>query len=493
VIPSQPHRVRMGDAEDARAALQAFFAANKPRTPQSATNADSAEGAPGSMSGRFKRQMLDSLNKHDVVKQRKDIEESFQKVLDQVTPAAKFLPPARVLKPKNTNTVDVNLQTSAFLEPAKQNIPEPPVVAPVPDPEEGRTRQRCCVIVENTPAAQETRKRVDEEQRRLYQLDSRTTSLTRQLKNLRIEHWEKRRLWCHKETEIEKFLLANMGKLNGSAADLQAQKEEVVSIRQELLQAKQKVKHWSKQARRLDQELQQQLRPGGDVQQILAKHPAGEVFLPPMINSGDSDDASSRGWDDEAEYRQRMAAAAASNPVVLGSSDEEEEFSGSATRPPPPPSQQWRSVDARLNHDDDYEDDTGPMSPSDASSATSPSGQSGGTPSPSGTAGRGRLLGAPGGSLVKGSMNAGSDSSEDERKSSPKASKTPPASAATGGSVPPLPGAGPTATPEATLKVAAAPKVPMRSAADVDEVAEVSSEEIYSQDGDDSDGQSQSV
>ena len=26
----------------------------------------------------------------------------------------------------------------------------------------------------------------------------------------------------HKETEIEKFLLANMGKLNGSAADLQA-------------------------------------------------------------------------------------------------------------------------------------------------------------------------------------------------------------------------------------------------------------------------------
>jgi len=330
------------------------------------------------------------------------------------------------------------------------------------DPDEGKPRQRCCIIVETTDIADSLRQQVVEERQRLFNLDSQTTALTRELKMLRISHWGHRRTWCHKEQQIEEHFVANRGqlKVNGSVQDDQAEKESLAKKREELLLAKHEAKRWSKQARRLDMELKQQFH----VQRILLRHPAGEVFLPPNPDP-DSDDGS-----DDDDDRMHMGDR---RGVALASSDEEEEFIGGGR--PLNGGGEWRSVNA--NRDEEFDDDT--PAASEASSVTSPSGESGGRPSPTGAASRNRLTGGP--SVPK--VADDSDSSEDDKANS----KKPWAAGPTSTTVPPLPGL---SGPDGAPKAAAAPKVGLRSAADVDDVEEVSSEEIYSQDGDDETSQS---
>jgi len=349
------------------------------------------------------------------------------------------------------------------------------VVPPAPDPDAGKPRQRCCIIVESTDFADTLRQQVAEERRRLFNLDTQTTTLTRELKMLRISHWGHRRACCLKEQQIEEHFVASKAQLgsNGSDHDPQAEKETLAKKREELLLAKQEAKRWSKQARRLDAELQQQFRGGGDVQRILLRHPSGEVFLPPMGSGGDSDDGS----DDDGD-RMHMSDR---RGVALASSDEEEEFTGGGRplggggEPPKPPSPQWRSVSG--NRDEELDDDT-PRG-SDASSVTSPSGESGGRPSPAGAASGNRLAG---GLLVKKADSDSASSDEDQA-----VAKKPWAAGPTSTTVPPLPGL---SGPDGAPKAAAVPKLALRSAGAVDDVEEVSSEEIYSQDGEDDSSQS---
>lgn len=478
----------MADTEvDARAALQAFFAAVQPRTPNGSSVPCTPSGQSGfsdgvSLGQRLKNDMKRVLQPSSVLQQRKDIEGRFEKLLEQVSPAVKFKPPARS-RSKNNNTVDTASQTVACLNPPKEDIPEPPVVPHAPDPDEGKPRQRCCIIVENHELADSLRQQVAEERQRLFELDSQTTALTRELKHLRMSHWGHRRTSCHKEQQIEEHFVAlgvtiNINiNTNGSDHDHhaahRAEKEVLAKKREELLLAKQEAKRWSKQARRLDAELQQQFRGGGDVQRILLRHPSGEVFLPPMGSGGDSDDGS----DDDGD-RMRMGDR---RGVALASSDEDEEFTGGGRplggggEPPKPPSPQWRSVNA--NRDEEFDDDT-PRA-SEASSVTSPSGESGGNPTPTGAASRSR----PTGGLLVKKTDSDSESSDDDKAKS----KKPWTAGPTTTTVPPLPGL---SGPDGAAKASAAPKVGLRSAADADDVEEVSSEEIYSQDGDDETSQS---
>jgi hypothetical protein len=292
---------------------------------------------------------------------------------------------------------------------------------------------RACVIPDKSEAAQASRRKVNEARRRLLDLDSETTRLTRQLKMLRITHWEKQREVNAKEQRLDAFE-------NGKVGPEQEQLiKKLGEKRAELCSMKQHAKHWSKQARRYDAELKQQFIGGGDIQRILSKHPAGEVFFPPMGGSDSDDDGS----DDDDYYRQAPPRRAAE--VQLASSDEEEE-----KRPPPPPSQQWRTT---LDREDNA---------SDASSVTSPSGESGGIRSPAGDR-RGDVISASVEANSKPS-GLGSESSDSEKATTPKKP------------VPPLPDLSGSLNTAPKATAAAAAKAP----AVADDVEEVSSEDIWS-------------
>lgn len=468
---------------DARAALQALFAASRPRTPQgssilseSADGESAAQRAGVALRQLFKGDIQKALHPPAAAGRLKEIEGHVGKLLEQVSPGAKFRPPPRARPLRSKNGIDVEVQTAVNAVP-KRLISEPTMPVPAPDPDEGKPRHRCCVIQDNSEAAEIMRKKVREAQKRLHDLDFETTTLTREVKMLRIAHWEKQRIKCAKEREVDDFFARHANELrrNGLAT---LEQEELAKKQAELCTAKQQAKHWSRQARRLDVELQQQFRGGGDVQRILSKHPAGEVFLPPMGPGSDSDDGS----EDEYYRDARMPE------VQLASSDDDSPKGSGGGRPlsgpvnyypeqsapPPPPSQQWRSVNTG-----DADGDA-----SEGSSVTSPSGESGGVPSPTG-ASRSRLAGGPS-VLGKPRSDTESDSdSEDAGKkdwrASPKGQKST--------TVPPLPELsglhGNAVPPTAAATAPKAAPAAAKAAAELDVAEEVSSEDIWSQDGGD--------
>lgn len=455
----------MGEPEvDARAALKALFEASRPRTPQGSSilskdpdGESAAQRAGVALRQLFKGDMHRALHPPAAAGRLKEIEAHVGKLLEQVSPSAKFKPPPRGRPVKSKNCVDVEVQTTVNM--AKIELVDPVMPEPKPDMDLDRLRPRLCVIPDKSPPAVEAKGKMREYQKKLLDVDTQTTALTRQLKLLRIAHWEKQRDKCAKEQKVMSILAAHADKLpqNGQSRHEQEELDKEFTRKQtELCAAKQQAKHWSRQARRYDKELQEQFRGGGDVQRILLKHPAGEVFLPPM--GADSDDGS-----DDDYYR----AAPRRGEVQLASSDEEEDGKNERA-PPPPPSQQWRSVAGQ-----------GDDNASDGSSMTSPSGESGGMRSPMGE----RTLRPAGASRAR--SNSDSSSNSDDNKAKGGESKVTrvvaSGSAAPQGSpVPPLPelsglssGAAATATP---------PKVTASSAADL-VAEEVSSEEIWSQDG----------
>merc|ERR1719456_2154593 len=112
------------------------------------------------------------------------------------------------------------------------------------------------------------RDRLLEAQKRLLALDTESTRLTKELKMLRIAHWEKQRYKCAKEREVNAFFAAHPDEQRKNGVDLQ----DALSAKQaELSTAHQQAKQWNKQARRLDQELTNNIRGGNsDIQRILS-------------------------------------------------------------------------------------------------------------------------------------------------------------------------------------------------------------------------------
>jgi len=183
-------------------------------------------------------------------------------LLEKVSPGAKFKPPprSRAQPSKSKNGVDVEVQTVAAFTVKRPDV-DPVRPEPTPDPNAGKVRPRECVLPDNSEAAEALRKRLLEAQRLLLALDNQTSALTKELKKLRIAHWEKQRYKCAKEREVRAFFAARPDAMRENGVDLQ---DELSAKQAELSTARQQAKHWNKQARHLDTELSQQIRGGSE-------------------------------------------------------------------------------------------------------------------------------------------------------------------------------------------------------------------------------------
>lgn len=304
------------------------------------------------------------------------------------------------------------------------------------------------------------RKKCLETQRRIHDQDKIVTTLTREVKMGRKQHWDQMMSKCEKERELDSICSAHAEKLRqrGELGD-EDLSQAIIRKQEELCAAKQLTKTYSRQCRRFDAELQEQFRGEAEMQKVLSKHPAGEVFLlRHQAGEADSDNDSN-----DMDY----LSAARRGEVQLASSDEEGEGSPLAGglgggKPPPPPSQQWRSV---VNHDDE-------SYASDATSVTSPSGSSGGMPSPTSTP----LAPAGAGDRSKAFSGGQSPKAPSDTKSSPYSSDD--EKAAAGAAAPKAAAAAAPATSVAEV----APKAKPTAVSDILGAAEVSSEEHFSED-----------
>lgn len=290
----------------------------------------------------------------------------------------------------------------------------------------------------------------------------------------RKQHWAQMISKCEKERELDSICSAHAEKLRqrgepGDEASFERDvnlSQAIIRKQEELCAAKQFAKTWSRQCRRMDAELQEQFRGEAEMQKVLSKHPAGEVFLlRHQAGEADSDNDSN-----DMDY----LSAARRGEVQLASSDEEGEGSPLAGglgggKPPPPPSQQWRSV---VNHDDE-------SNASDATSVTSPSGSSGGMPSPTNTP----LAPAGAGDRSKAFSGGPSPKAPSDTKSSPYSSDDEKAAAAPKAAAAAAAAAAPTAAASPATSVAeVAPKGKPTAVSDILGAAEVSSEEHFSED-----------
>jgi hypothetical protein len=301
--------------------------------------------------------------------------------------ANRFMPPprhiadevARRKKLHSKATMSIEVQTEARQNPPSE-VAEPPIPEPPAPQPEGRKIWRC-FDEENHAGVQVLRRQVKEARERLSKLDTETTRLTRELKKHRIENWEKQRVQCGLEREIDRILKTRAADIDPDAKqELDNRAEREAACLHELLVERQKSQQRLMQARHYDKMVQEQkheMRDGDMLkmfQRELRHHPAGDVFLSAQMGGDDSDDDSDDGYG-----RYNRPSQPARQQVNSGSSDESDDEDHSRGRAPPSaPSQQYRTMNTESKRDAD--DDR-----SDASSMTSPSSQSGSGPSPSAT------------------------------------------------------------------------------------------------------------
>lgn len=166
------------------------------------------------------------------------------------------------------------------------------------------------------------RNAVAEARQKLFELDREVTGLTRELKVSRGRLWNLQQDHSLGEKSISQFIASHSSDLSSEA--LEEEKEldqEQQRLRLLLNEAKAKAARWYQDARHQDQILQQErdAQKGGDAHRILARHPAGEVFLPAYPSDNDSDDG------DEYYDARRGAPPRGAQPPARRTSDSSEE------------------------------------------------------------------------------------------------------------------------------------------------------------------------
>lgn len=428
-----PQRSFMSSAEgvtDARAALQALIAATGPRSstdtraplgvngsrrsePVAVANGACSDGgelpytelpryeAGTAMRRRFRQEFEVTLRPQKEAERLLKLDDHTHGLLEKVVPLVRGKATTALCGNRGvTSTRHAQLQTD-LPKPMLVELEEDELVL---DPEVERAvippKRITLVRKDGSQDAPELERQVEAARKQLKALDSETTTLTKQLKLCRRELWLKERDYCASERQISDCLQKNACKLSPEARDEEhrlGQQER--RLTQELTEARAMAARWSSIAKRQDGMLQQEREAtkGGDAQAILAKHPAGVVFLLHLPSDDSSDEGSVR----SAEGRQAYTGRSRGGDVKLASSDDDSEdfvpparggvsgsggvgrgaaTGGSASRRPPPqdsddeqevshappppprPAQQWRAPLLATDRDD-----------SDGMDATSPS------------------------------------------------------------------------------------------------------------------------
>lgn len=332
-----------------------------------------------------------------------------------------FQPPERKGRSmKSMKQADIGVQTDPVLAPMRWFEPPPDKVPELPKQPSEIPRGRLRLIFqENTDDCKKLRQTVAEGRKKLFELDKETTRLTQELKRGRKALWESQREQSSTDSKIGSHIKQRTVETDAAQAQelarLEAQERELA---QELSEARQVAGKWMNIAKRQDEMIKQERDSASDddPHKILLRHPAGEIFLPPMLPNDGSDDSS----DDGYPYRDgprnpRSAGRGGPRPGIQlnDDSDEDDDYgSGGSTTasagggPPPPPSQRWRDT---IDNE------------SEGSAVTSPSGSEslGGTPKGE-NIGRGPMLGSsamPGSAAsrqIRGSSSNSESYSEDE-------------------------------------------------------------------------------
>mmetsp|Transcript_160139 Transcript_160139/g.282418 ORF Transcript_160139/g.282418 Transcript_160139/m.282418 type:complete len:486 (+) Transcript_160139:82-1539(+) len=389
---------------DARTALQKLFgSSNLPQ--QKPASATPAEQAGMALRHLFRAEIQKALHPPKAATRMEEMHGQISRLLDQVAPADKmetnqdgaqtqspksgmsFRPPER--KGRAAQMVDIAAQTDPLLTPMRFVDPPANEIPPQEELQPEGARRLKLVFQENNREAENLRNNVKQARSRLQVLDAETTRLTRELKLCRKSLWEQQREQSNTDGKISSIIAQRAADLDEEQGkELVRLEEEERSLAQELSEARQVAGKWSNIARRQEEMLKQERDQAkeDDVHKILLRHPAGEVFLPPMLPNDGSDDMS-----DDEYYRDAprgpFRGRRDEEEPTLASSDEDDYRPQQDRTPPPPPTQQWR---APLSGDADKESEG-------ASTVTSPSGSESLRGSPQAAdAGRGRMLGAPG-------------------------------------------------------------------------------------------------
>jgi len=338
--------------EEARAALKNLLA--MAQTSIEVSPAPAVDGEERSLRSSFRASIREAMRPPRAATQLADIQVQVQKLVDQV-PAPQPAAPQGDDEEPAAPAVDL-------LRLAE----EVPLERPV---QFGRPAPRKKLYLEEQDA-DGLRQHVAESRRKLFSLDREVTQLTRQLKQGRSKLWTLQQDQSAVENRIQKLISNQVGQLSREVVEEQAELEERErALRAHLSDAKAQAARWYAEARQQDMVLQQErdAQKGGDAHRILAKHPAGEVFLPAFPSDNDSDDAGDQAHSDD-EYDARRGggpppgrpgiAPAGRGPVAPDTSSDEDR--------PRAGGRQFRNERVSLDEDD-----------SDASSMPSPSGESG--------------------------------------------------------------------------------------------------------------------
>jgi len=443
--------------EDARSALQALLTTSKASPEEPSVNGG-ADGQPGTALRRlFRADIQRSLRPPAQASQlAAELESQVSRLLAQapVAPAEKH----SVAPPPPPPAVEQVVLGDDEDDEEDEEDEEEELL------EEQRPRPRRKLIREEVQAA-DLRGQVAVARRRLHDLDFEVTALTRRLREGRQAAWNQQKLHSSAEAKIAQALAARSGELKKEAVDeMKVLEKEELKLRQSLGEVKAQASRWYQEARHQDAILQQErdAQKGGDAHRILARHPAGEVFLPSFPSDNDSDDDYYDGPPPRRPPPPSSAAAASNGRrAAAGDSSDEDSDKDSYQRPrsaggggPPPPPR-------RLDDSDSDRDES-----EAGSSMVSPAGESGSLSGMLDKSGEDHAAVTNAGPPARASK-ARSDSessSEDEDPGPAWKSAAPAASSTTAPAeapVPPLP---------------AVERRPLRP--DEDDVEEVSSEEI---------------
>mmetsp|Transcript_862 Transcript_862/g.1854 ORF Transcript_862/g.1854 Transcript_862/m.1854 type:complete len:526 (-) Transcript_862:31-1608(-) len=163
------------------------------------------------------------------------------------------------------------------------------------DEEELPRRRR---LVREEVSAAPLREQVTQARRQLFELDQDVTKLTRELKQCRQRAWMLQMRQSIAEAKLRNELRQRSSELN--PRDWAEEKDLVddeVDLRRDLAEWKERLQRWYAEAKHQDNILQHErnaMRGSEAPHPVLARHPAGEIFLTFPADDADSDDSDDR-------------------------------------------------------------------------------------------------------------------------------------------------------------------------------------------------------